>query len=126
MLNLNLEVLGSRLKRIREELELSQEDVANKVDCKQNAVSNLELGKGGSIAVLLSLLSFYSSFFFIDLIFSEDFYFIAKDQIKEQDSLTSMALEIFNHSTKDFMLRQQVAINELSEDFKKVIPLLRK
>jgi transcriptional regulator with XRE-family HTH domain len=126
MPNLNLEVLGSRLKRIREELQLSQEDVAFKVNCKQNAISNLELGKGGSIAVLLSLLSFYSSFFFIDLIFSEDFYFIARDQMKEQNSLTSMAFEMFDHSTKDFMLRQQVAITELSEDFKLIIQLLRK
>ena len=124
MHNLNLEVLGSRLKRIREVLELSQAEIASKVNCKQNAISNLELGKGGSIEVLLNLFSFYSSFFFIDLIFSENFYFITKDQKTEQDTRSSMAAEIINRSTEDFMLRQQVTINEVSENYKKAIMLL--
>lgn len=47
MYNITLPILGTRLKQIREHIGYSQAQLAEQLNCKQNAISNLELGKGG-------------------------------------------------------------------------------
>ena len=73
MYNITLPILGTRLKQIREHIGYSQAQLAEQLNCKQNAISNLELGKGGSLKLLFQVLNFYSNYVFIDLIFSEKF-----------------------------------------------------
>lgn len=46
MYNITLPILGTRLKQIREHIGYSQAQLAEQLNCKQNAISNLELGKG--------------------------------------------------------------------------------
>ena len=52
MYNITLPILGTRLKQIREHIGYSQAQLAEQLNCKQNAISNLELGKGGSLKLL--------------------------------------------------------------------------
>lgn len=96
MYNINLNVLGHRLKQIREHLKLSQVQLADKMECKQNAISNLELGKGGSINLLFNILNFYSDFVFIDSIFSEKFYLISnvEHEVAQKSQLNTVVAEI--------------------------------
>jgi len=123
MRDLNQEVLGSRLRQVREVLELSQKEIANKLNCKQSSVSNLELGKGGSITLLLKLLNFYSSSsFYIDLLFSEDFYLVEMN--KNMTSSKAMREEIINRSLEDYELKQKAALSELSENLKRAAALV--
>ena len=48
MYNITLPILGTRLKQIREHIGYSQAQLAEQLNCKQNAISNLELGKGSN------------------------------------------------------------------------------
>ena len=43
MYNITLPILGTRLKQIREHIGYSQAQLAEQLNCKQNAISNLEL-----------------------------------------------------------------------------------
>ena len=83
MYNITLPILGTRLKQIREHIGYSQAQLAEQLNCKQNAISNLELGKGGSLKLLFQVLNFYSNYVFIDLIFSEKFYLISNTEEDE-------------------------------------------
>ena len=62
MYNITLPILGTRLKQIREHIGYSQAQLAEQLNCKQNAISNLELGKGGSLKLLFQVLNFYSNY----------------------------------------------------------------
>jgi transcriptional regulator with XRE-family HTH domain len=53
MYNITLPILGTRLKQIREHIGYSQAQLAEQLNCKQNAISNLELGKGGSLKLVM-------------------------------------------------------------------------
>ena len=68
MYNITLPILGTRLKQIREHIGYSQAQLAEQLNCKQNAISNLELGKGGSLKLLFQVLNFYSNYVFIEII----------------------------------------------------------
>ena len=87
MYNITLPILGTRLKQIREHIGYSQAQLAEQLNCKQNAISNLELGKGGSLKLLFQVLNFYSNYVFIDLIFSEKFYLSTKPRKQKVQSL---------------------------------------
>ena len=62
MYNITLPILGTRLKQIREHVGYSQAQLAEQLNCKQNAISNLELGKGGSLKLFISSADFYSNY----------------------------------------------------------------
>lgn len=83
MYKITLSVFGDRLRQIREHLKLSQYQLSQEVHCKQNAISNLEKGKGGSITLMFNLLNYFSQYVFIDLIFSEKFYLISNNAAEE-------------------------------------------
>ena len=127
MYNITLPVLGTRLKQIREHIGYSQAQLAEQLNCKQNAISNLELGKGGSLKLLFQVLNFYSNYVFIDLIFSEKFYLISntKEDEAQKANYNSVIIEIIKQSEKNYEDAMSNAKKELEANLQKAINLLQ-
>lgn len=127
MYNITLPILGTRLKQIREHIGYSQAQLAEQLNCKQNAISNLELGKGGSLKLLFQVLNFYSNYVFIDLIFSEKFYLISNTEEDEAQkaNYNSVVIEIIRQSEKNYEDAMSNAKKELETNLQKAINLLQ-
>lgn len=127
MYNIKLPILGTRLKQIREHIGYSQAQLAEQLNCKQNAISNLELGKGGSLKLLFQVLNFYSNYVFIDLIFSEKFYLISNTEEDEAQkaNYNSVIIEIIRQSEKNYEDAMSNAKKELEANLQKAINLLQ-
>lgn len=127
MYNITLPILGTRLKQIREHIGYSQAQLAEQLNCKQNAISNLELGKGGSLKLLFQVLNFYSNYVFIDLIFSEKFYLISNTEEDEAQkaNYNSVIIEIIRQSEKNYEDAMSNAKKELEANLQKAISLLQ-
>ena len=127
MYNITLPVLGTRLKQIREHVGYSQAQLAEQLNCKQNAISNLELGKGGSLKLLFQVLNFYSNYVFIDLKFSEKFYLISNTEEDEAQkaNYNSVIIEIIRQSEKNYEEAVSKAKKELEANLQKAINLLQ-
>ena len=127
MYNITLPILGTRLKQIREHIGYSQAQLAEQLNCKQNAISNLELGKGGSLKLLFQVLNFYSNYVFIDLIFSEKFYLISNTEEYEAQkaNYNSVIIEIIRQSEKNYEDAMSNAKKELEANLQKAINLLQ-
>lgn len=127
MYNITLPILGTRLKQIREHIGYSQAQLAEQLNCKQNAISNLELGKGGSLKLLFQVLNFYSNYVFIDLIFSENFYLISNTEEDEAQkaNYNSVIIEIIRQSEKNYDDAMSNAKKELEANLQKAINLLQ-
>lgn len=127
MYNITLPILGTRLKQIREHIGYSQAQLAEQLNCKQNAISNLELGKGGSLKLLFQVLNFYSNYVFIDLIFSEKFYLISTPEEDEAQkaNYNSVIIEIIRQSEKNYEDAMSNAKKELEANLQKAINLLQ-
>lgn len=127
MYNITLPILGTRLKQIREHIGYSQAQLAEQLNCKQNAISNLELGKGGSLKLLFRVLNFYSNYVFIDLIFSEKFYLISNTEEDEAQkaNYNSVIIEIIRQSEKNYEDAMSNAKKELEANLQKAINLLQ-
>ncbi len=127
MYNITLPILGTRLKQIREHIGYSQAQLAEQLNCKQNAISNLELGKGGSLKLLFQVLNFYSNYVFIDLICSEKFYLISNTEEDEAQkaNYNSVIIEIIRQSEKNYEDAMSNAKKELEANLQKAINLLQ-
>ena len=127
MYNITIPILGTRLKQIREHIGYSQAQLAEQLNCKQNAISNLELGKGGSLKLLFQVLNFYSNYVFIDLIFSEKFYLISNTEEDEAQkaNYNSVIIEIIRQSEKNYEDAMSNAKKELEANLQKAINLLQ-
>ena len=127
MYNITLPILGTRLKQIREHIGYSQAQLAEQLNCKQNAISNLELGKGGSLKLLFQVLNFYSNYVFIDLILSEKFYLISNTEEDEAQkaNYNSVIIEIIRQSEKNYEDAMSNAKKELEANLQKAINLLQ-
>ena len=128
MYNITLPILGTRLKQIREHIGYSQAQLAEQLNCKQNAISNLELGKGGQPKnFLFQVLNFYSNYVFIDLIFSEKFYLISNTEEDEAQkaNYNSVIIEIIRQSEKNYEDAMSNAKKELEANLQKAINLLQ-
>ena len=127
MYNITLPILGTRLKQIREHIGYSQAQLAEQLNCKQNAISNLELGKGGSLKLLFQVLNFYSNYVFIDLIFSEKFYLISNTEEDEAQKANydSGIIEMIRQSEKNYEDAMSNAKKELEANLQKAINLLQ-
>ena len=127
MYNITLPILGTRLKQIREHIGYSQAQLAEQLNCKQNAISNLELGKGCSLKLLFQVLNFYSNYVFIDLIFSEKFYLISNTEEDEAQkaNYNSVIIEIIRQSEKNYEDAMSNAKKELETNLQKAINLLQ-
>ena len=127
MYNITLPILGTRLKQIREHIGYSQAQLAEQLNCKQNAISNLELGKGGSLKLLFQVLNFYSNYVFIYLIFSEKFYLISNTEEYEAQkaNYNSVIIEIIRQSEKNYEDAMSNAKKELEANLQKAINLLQ-
>lgn len=119
MYNITLAVFGDRLKQIREHLKLSQLQLAEKVNCKQNAISNLEKGKGGSITLMFNILNYYSKFVIVDLIFSEKFYLISNNAAEEarKSNYVGIIIEIIKQAEKE----HEKALDDVKNNVQKVL-----
>lgn len=127
MYKITLPILGTRLKQIREHIGYSQAQLAEKLDCKQNAISNLELGKGGSLKLFFQMLNFYSDYVYIDLIFSEKFYLISNTEQDEakKANYNSVIIEIIRQSIRSCEDSTLKAQKELEANLQKAINLLQ-
>ena len=127
MYNITLPILGTRLKQIREQIGYYKAQLAEQLNCKQNAISNLELGKGGSLKLLFQVLNFYSNYVFIDLIFSEKFYLISNTEEDEAQkaNYNSVIIEIIRQSEKNYEDAMSNAKKELEANLQKAINLLQ-
>ena len=127
MYNITLPILDTRLKQIRKHIGYSQAQLAEQLNCKQNAISNLELGKGGSLKLLFQVLNFYSNYVFIDLIFSEKFYLISNTEEDEAQkaNYNSVIIEIIRQSEKNYEDAMSNAKKELEANLQKAINLLQ-
>ena len=127
MYNITLPILGTRLKQIRENIGYYQAQLAEQLNCKQKAISNLELGKGGSLKLLFQVLNFYSNYVFIDLIFSEKFYLISNTEEDEAQkaNYNSVIIEIIRQSEKNYEDAMSNAKKELEANLQKAINLLQ-
>ena len=127
MYNITLPILGTRLKQIREHIGYSQAQLAEQLNCKQNAISNLELGNGASLKLLFQVLNFYSNYVFIDLIFSEKFYLISNTEEDEAQkaNYNSVIIEIIRQSEKNYEDAMSNAKKELEANLQKAINLLQ-
>ena len=127
MYNITLPILGTRLKQIREHIGYSQAQLAEQLNCKQNAISNLELGKGGSLKLLFQVLNFYSNYVFIDLIFSEKFYLISNTEEDEAQkaNYNSVIIEIIRQSEKNYEDAMSNAKKALEANLQKAINILQ-
>lgn len=99
-MEITLNLLGERLKEMRKDLGMLQEDVAKHLEVNQNAVSRIENGTGGGINVLLKLLNFYSNFYVVAHILSPKF-----DVVKVSDTtglMESVAIERLKLWQQDF------------------------
>ena len=127
MYNITLPILGTRLKQIRAHIGYSQAQLAEQLNCKQNAISNLELGKGGSLKLLFQVLNFYSNYVFIDLIFSEKFYLISNTEEDEAQkaNYNSVIIEIIRQSEKNYEDAMSNAKKEQEANLQKAVNLLQ-
>lgn len=84
MENYSLEILGKRLKEVREALQLKQSEVANSINKKQATISAIESGKNGGIDTLFSIFNLYKDHVYIPDLFGETFDFYYSNQ-KQKD-----------------------------------------
>ncbi|MDM8242852.1 helix-turn-helix transcriptional regulator [Phocaeicola barnesiae] len=129
MYKLTLPLLGNRFKQIREYLGLSQIQLAEKLECKQSAISNLELGKGGSLKLVFNLLNFFSDYVYIDMIFNQHFYLISNDdKDARKNTYNSVIVEVIKQAESDFFNSLETKLDQakeqLSIDLKKATDLL--
>lgn len=73
---ITFEEFGKRLAMIRENLGLTQKELAEKLNKTQNAISLIESGKSASFKTIIPLLSYYSQFVYLNYLFSKDYKFI--------------------------------------------------
>lgn len=78
---ISLNELGRRLMMIRENLGLTQKELADKFNKTQNTISLMENGKTASMNTLLPILCYYSQFVYLNYLFSKDFQIIKIDNL---------------------------------------------
>ena len=81
---ITLKLVGTRLKEIRENLGLSQTDVAKKINKGQGIVSALENGNNGGIDTFFLLINLYKDSVYIPDLFKDNFDFYYSNQ-KQKD-----------------------------------------
>ena len=124
MYNVNLIEIGNRLKEVRRYLGLSQIELAEKLDCNQVVISKLEVGKG-SIKSLISLLTFYSQYIYINYIFNEKFYLVSTDDKDvSRSSLDSIVSSIVTESIQEYEKETAEATKKMKQSLDKAVGLL--
>lgn len=68
--------LGSRLKLVRQGLQLKQQEVASIIGTTQIKISKIEQGVTVTTPIFLKLLAFYSQSISLDILFSEKIDFV--------------------------------------------------
>lgn len=84
---------GNRLKLLRVKANLSQEEVANRLNTSQNIISRMEMGVGGTLKMTLELLNYFRSMFNLDNIFTNEYTMDSINTASEIQPLESVAVE---------------------------------
>jgi transcriptional regulator with XRE-family HTH domain len=77
--------IGDRLKQLRLASNLSQNDIAQKLNTHQNAISRIENGQGGTLDLLFELVNFYSDVFYVGNFFQSNFVVILNSEIDNKE-----------------------------------------
>lgn len=86
--------MGQRLEMMRKALELSQKDVAERIETTQTQVSRMESGTGGSLTVLIDLLNFYAEHFHLGSFFLPHFEVLKNSEgVGQQDVYYTIVVE---------------------------------
>lgn len=92
MSNIDIKILGQRLKAIRKDLGLSQVAVANSLGVAQSMVSKVERGAPVLSPVIIGYLLFYADRVNINYLLDDHFDILEKDQLYDVSfSLNSIA-----------------------------------
>ena len=125
MYNVTLKEVGSRLKQIRNYLGLSQQDLAEKLKCKQVAISRLENGGYGGTLTFLTAISFYSQYVYINYLFAEEFYLVSTDKDASRNNLDSIISKIIADAVREHDKDITEVHTKLKETLERAIGLLK-
>lgn len=93
-MKLALNDLGQRLEMMRKALDLSQKDVAERIETTQAQVSRMESGTGGSLPVLIDLLNLYADHFHLGSFFLPHFEIVKNSEgVRQQDAYYTIVVE---------------------------------
>ena len=122
----DLEVLGTRLKQIRQYLNLTQKELSIELSCLQGSISNLENGKGGSISFLIKVLQYYSKYVYIDSIFSQKFHLISNTEVESanKSKLQTIVSELLLQAENNYTEKHSIIDKEYKSAITKAIDLL--
>lgn len=76
--------IGERLKQLRLASNLSQAEIAQKLNTHQNAISRMENGQGGTIDLLFDLVSYYSNVFYVGNFFHSHFEVLLSTDVEDK------------------------------------------
>ena len=101
--------LGSRLKLVRQGLQLKQQEVASIIGTSQIKISKIEQGATVTTPLFLKLLAFYSQSISLDILFSEKIDFVTYQNL----FITNYAM---SKITKEKLLSlQRIALDSLQK-----------
>lgn len=114
-MNLDRKIIGKRMHNYRLALNLKQTELEVKTNLTQNTISKVENGLGGSLETFLILLNFYSKYFNVSNILSEEFS-IVKESLEQQTSKSYNALALMKLTALEETMN--VKLNEIKEVLK--------
>ncbi|MEI6950255.1 transcriptional regulator [Paraflavisolibacter sp. H34] len=117
---LSIQEIGNRLKALRQKAGLSQEELAEQCETSQNIISRMELGEGGSLKMLLTMINFYKSKFNMDGFLSDHF---SPDTILESGSSNTYR-SIAQERLRSLLERKERADEQELRDLKDLLHLL--
>lgn len=84
---------GNRLKLLRVKANLSQEEVANRLNTSQNIISRMEMGVGGTLTMAFEMLNYFRNTFSLDNFLADEYTIDSINTSNEIQPLESVAVE---------------------------------
>jgi len=117
--------LGSRLKLVRQGLQLKQQEVASIIGTSQIKISKIEQGASVTTPIFLKLLAFYSQSISLDILFSEKIDFVTYQNLFTNNyAMSKLAKERLLALQKIALDSLQKASEELKTTLNDAIHLL--
>lgn len=120
---MNLAQLGEKLKYIRSVMGLTQDNLAEKIGVKQVNIARLENGGSTSASTLMAVLTYYSQYVSIDVLFDEKAWQIAcmdRELLMKKVHINSI-VEAKLTLMKDALLKQVEQNRREAEDNNKIL-----
>lgn len=107
--------IGERLRQLRVASNLSQIEIAKKLDTHQNAISRMENGQGGTLDLLFLMVNFYSKIFYVGNFFHSHFEVMLNSDVEEKGlEFKDLIKEILKEnlsSTENAYIRIEAILN---------------